>query len=355
MKILLTSSTFYPEIAGLHPVAYLAAKDWMRRGHQVRLLTNTPGSFPGEDEIQIIRQPRYRDILNQYRWCDVVFQNHVSIRYWLPGLLVQRPYVVSMGGYSSVRAANHPANTRLIVHMKQWIRTLILRNATRNIAVSAAVATGNRVPSRIIPPQFDSTQFKNIIPTSQRSSALLYVGRLVSDKGVDDLIRAVALVRKRGTDCRLVIVGAGPSRSSLESLAQEKGITDVVSFVGSKTPEEVSKLMNSHRVIVVPSKYNDPAPVIALEAIASGCDVIGTEGGGLAVNIGFCGLTYPNGDYIALAGRIASVLAKGDQLGEFADTKDRHLARYHPERIGGEFLEELENAYRLFHRLPDPE
>jgi glycogen synthase len=355
MRILLTSSTFFPDIAGLHPPAYLGAKDWMRRGHEVRLLTNTLGRFDKEHEIEIVRGPNYREILKQYRWCDVVFQNHVSIRYWLPVLVVPRPYVVSMGGFANVRAGNHPGKTPLVVHAKQLMKMFILRRATKNIAVSAAVACGNRVPSRIVPNQFDSCQFVSNTPIAERSSALLFAGRLVPDKGVDDLIRAIAIVRGRGIDCRAVIAGDGPSRGALEDLARQKGLSKAISFVGRKTSEEVSRLMNRHRVFVIPSKYNDPAPVAALEAIASGCVVIGTEGGGLGVNIGFCGLTYPNGDYRVLADRIATIYRKGDQLDEFVDTRERHLARYSPERIGGEILEELEKAYRIFHGISEPE
>ena len=57
MKILITSQFFYPSIGGLNPIADLSAREFIRRGHEVRLLTKTTGTYEGEKEIEIIRGP----------------------------------------------------------------------------------------------------------------------------------------------------------------------------------------------------------------------------------------------------------------------------------------------------------
>ena len=106
--------------------------------------------------------------------------------------------------------------------------------------------------------------------------------------------------------------------------------------------------MNSHEVMVVPSKWNEPIGIVALEAIACGCVVIGSEGGGLATTIGPCGLTYPNCDYRKLAQRIIEVLRLDGRLEPFTRNARSHLARYVPERICGEYLEELVAAHAEF-------
>lgn len=345
MKILITSQAFYPSIGGLNPIAYLSAKEFMRRGHEVRLLTKTPGTFEGEKEFEIIRAPGYRAMLEHYRWCDVVFQNHVSIRFALPLLAVRRPYVVSMSGWVNARAGATTGEWTLRMRMGCSVLAFILRKATRNIAACAAVAAGNRVPARIIPNPFDAAVFHNQ-HQPQRSSDLLFVGRLITDKGVDDLIRALALVRVGGFDVGAVIAGEGPALEDLMALARELGVADKVRFVGPKRGKDVVDLMNSHQVMVVPSKWNEPIGIVALEAIACGCVVLGSEGGGLAVTIGPCGLTYPNGDHEALAAKIIKVLRMEGRLEKFTAPAQDHLARCLPERVCGEYLEELEKACR---------
>lgn len=346
MKILITSQHFYPTIGGLNPIAYLSAKEFIRKGHEVRLLTSTPGSFSGEHEFPIIRQPGIRGMLKHYRWCDVVFQNHVSIRYALPLLAVRRPYVLSMSGWVNAKAGGSTARPGIRGRLVTGPIFLVLRNATRNIAACAAVAAANRVPARIIPNPFDALEFRDQNHPN-RSRDFLFAGRLVSDKGVDDLIRALGLVRKRGLDAGAVIAGEGPEREGLGALSRELGLNDKVRFVGPIRGKALVDLMNSHQVMVIPSKWNEPIGIVGLEAIACGCVVIGTEGGGLAVTIGPCGLTYPNGDHEALAARIIEILRMDGRLEKFTEPAKDHLTRYLPERVCGEYLEELEKAVRI--------
>jgi glycosyltransferase involved in cell wall biosynthesis len=345
MKILITSQFFYPTIGGLNPIARLSALEFIRRGHEVRLLTGTPGSFEGENEFPIIRRPGFRAMLDHYRWCDVVFQNHASIRFSLPLLFVRRPYVVSMSGWVHARAGASTGKWTFRTAIVFPVLAGILRHATRNIAACAAVAAGNRIPARIIPNPFDAQEFRNQDQPT-RSKDFLFAGRLISDKGVDDLIRALGLVQKTGFDAGAVIAGEGPELEGLLALTRELGLNDKVRFVGPIRGKELVDLMNSHQVMVIPSKWNEPIGIVGLEAIACGCVLIGTEGGGLAVTVGPCGLTYPNGDHEALAARITEVLRMDGRLEKFTAHAQAHLARYLPERVCGEYLEELEKAVR---------
>jgi glycogen(starch) synthase len=347
MRILITTVPFYPSIGGLNPIAYLSAREWLSRGHEVRLLTRNPGRFDGEDEFPIFRCLSFRQMLTHYKWADVVFQNHVSIHFWLPLLAVRRPYVVSMSGWVTRRAGGGTGKPGLPARARYLLMRWILRMAARNIGACAAVAAANEVPARVIPNPFDSTRFQNTNPSYEdRSSAVLFAGRLVADKGVDDLIRAIALLKTRSIICEVVVAGDGPELGNLLELSRKLSVADQISFVGPKSPTELATLMNQHRVMVVPSKWNEPIAIVALEAMACGCVVVGSEGGGLAVTIGPCGLTYPNGDYELLADRLADILAKGSELTRFTDRIAEHLERYLPERVCGEYLEVLEQAHR---------
>ena len=134
----------------------------------------------------------------------------------------------------------------------------------------------------------------------------MFLGRLVSDKGVDVLLAALALLAARGAPARARRSSAtGPSGRGLEEQAARLGIAGQVRFLGSRQGEEIVRLLNAHRILVVPSRYDEPFGIVALEGIACGCLVIGSRGGGLKEAIGRCGLTFRNGD----AGELADLLA----------------------------------------------
>ena len=347
MKILITSQFYYPEIGGLNPIAQLSAREFIRRGHEVRLLTGTAGTFEGEHEFPIFRRGKFRATLDHYRWCDVVFQNHLTIRYSLPLFFVRRPFVLSMTSWIDLKAGRTTGAWTFRSAIVKLFFAQMLRRATRNIAACPAIASAQRVPSRIIPNPFDAEGFRNE-RRPNRSRDLLFIGRLVTDKGVDDLLRALAAVRAAGFDVGLTIAGDGNELGPLTALARDLGLSEKVRFVGPKKNKEVMALMNSHEVMVIPSKWNEPIGIVALEAIACGCVVIGSEGGGLATTIGPCGLTYPNGDHRKLAEKIIEVLRLEGRLDIFTKNAAAHLARYRPERVCGEYLEELVAAHEEF-------
>ena len=81
----------------------------------------------------------------------------------------------------------------------------------------------------------------------------LFVGRLIADKRVDDLLRAVAAIESSGRHVRTCIVGDGPERVRLEQLAADLGIAGSVTFTGHLTTADVFGCMKAGRVLVLPS------------------------------------------------------------------------------------------------------
>ena len=72
-------------------------------------------------------------------------------------------------------------------------------------------------------------------------------------------------------------------------------------FVGGKFGDELATLLNQHRIMVVPSRWPEPFGLVALEGIACGCAVGGSEEGGLKEAMGPCGISFKNSDYSSLA------------------------------------------------------
>lgn len=102
---------------------------------------------------------------------------------------------------------------------------------------------------------------------------------LEGEKGFDTLIKSFSKAFKNTDDCELVIGGDGSQRQWLESLANEEGISDKVTFLGALSREDVSKWMRKSDAFILPSRY-ETFGVVYIEALASGTPVIGTFNGG---------------------------------------------------------------------------
>src|SRR4030095_13115937 len=180
------------------------------------------------------------------------------------------------------------------------LKRFLLRYADASISVSQAMADDLATPSIVIPNHYRDPLFR-LLPGVERSEELLFVGRLVSDKGADILLDALAILERTGHARRLTIVGDGPEAARLRDQARSLGLEDRGAFRGTLIGEEWVETLNRHRVLVVPSCYDEPFGIVALEGIACGCVVVGSAGGGLAEAIGPCGRTFKNGDAADLA------------------------------------------------------
>jgi colanic acid/amylovoran biosynthesis glycosyltransferase len=115
---------------------------------------------------------------------------------------------------------------------------------------------------------------------ADRSRSLLTVGRLVEKKGIDTLIRALALLLKSGGEgWSLRIVGDGPFRAPWEALAVDLGCAPRIEWLGARDNEEVRRLMGSAGVFVLPCRADaqgdrDGIPVVLMEAMASGLPAV---------------------------------------------------------------------------------
>jgi len=335
MRVLIYSRAFLPHIGGLElNVAHLA-EELMKRGWEVRVATVTPADGPDELPYAVIRNPAPRALLKAVRWCDVYHQPNLSLRGLWPLLLVRRPWVVS----------HHSWYTRTdgTISWKDRIKRLLVRFADGSIAVSQAIADDLRTPCTVVPNSYREDLFVPLqgIP---RDRDLIFVGRLVSDKGVDILLEALRLLARNGLRPTLSIVGEGPEEPRLRELVSSLELEGQVAFLGLKRDKALVEAYHRHRIAVVPSRYNEPFGIVALEAIACGCAVVGSAGGGLSEAFGPCGVGFPNGDAKALAARLEQLLLDPAHVARLLENAPGHLAAHSSPAVFGRYARILDGA-----------
>lgn len=138
---------------------------------------------------------------------------------------------------------------------------------------------------------------------------LLYVGRLEYEKGVQDLIAALARVRRTHPGTTLTVAGDGTQATWLREVAREQRVLRAVEFTGALDHEELVAQLHSADALVIPSRY-EPFGIVALEGAATGIPVIATTAGGLAdfIRTGETGLSVEPADVPALTAAIRALL-----------------------------------------------
>ncbi len=111
-------------------------------------------------------------------------------------------------------------------------------------------------------------------PSDLPSPTLLAVGRLVYQKGYDILLRAFAATRHHHQDWRLVILGKGPLKKQLEAMRDNLGLTDAVSFLGTR--KDIKAYYQHADALVLSSRY-EGFPNVLLEGLAHGLPVVATD------------------------------------------------------------------------------
>jgi glycogen synthase len=327
MKILISSHAFAPDIGGIETVSALLAEEFSKLGHEVVVVTQSGGDaiFP----FRVVRRPSPGTLIRLVNWCDVFWQNNLSLRTVWPALFVRRKIVVThQGSY-----CRSPSGIDLAQRVK-----LALANRLPSVAISRAVAQCFCTNSTIIPNPYDSRTF-NVRSTSSMRSGLAFVGRLVSEKGADLLLESLARLASLGLRPHLTIIGSGPEERSLRQLSDRLSLRDQVTFVGAKKPFEIAEILNQHQILVVPSRYAEPFGVVALEGIACGCPIVGSNGGGLPEAVGPCGVMFENGDVGGLTSELARLLNSPQECERLSANAAQHLARFQLPVIAKSYLD----------------
>lgn len=327
MRVLLYSSVFWPSIGGVETITATLADNIVRLGHECIVVTETP--LNGKEETrgyEVVRRPGCKKRLALARQSSIIHSNGASVAMFPYARLAGKPFIWTHNGYQvscvdglgwvdGESAPMSPAASLRFHYKKRGltcllkesvkltIRRLIANRVDLNIACTQWVA--HRQPLRNQVVAYTPYSLKQFASASRAESPVydfIYVGRLVSEKGLPDLLKAFQLLISDSDyqKVTLAIVGDGFIKTTLQEMAKELKLNGNVFFLGPKRGIELTKVIAQSRIGIVPSRWEEPMGGVSLELLAAGKNIIVSANGGLAECVGDAGLKFTNGNYHAL-------------------------------------------------------
>lgn len=250
------------------------------------------------------------------------------------------PLVTHLRGFDVTRspaaliASGRPGWSRYALGRRRLMREGDLFLAVSDALRAQAVALG--FPAERTRTHYNGVDLDRFRPGKRprEPGTILHVGRLVEKKGTADLIAALSGL----TGVRLVVIGEGPLRASLQRRAGAAGVK--AQFLGPQTVGEVAMWMRRATLLCAPSVTArdgdaEGLPNVVVEAAAAGIPVVATRHAGIpeAVEDGRSGFLVPEGDREGLRARLAQLLASADLRRELGFAA-RELAMARFDRAG---------------------
>ncbi len=235
---------------------------------------------------------------------------------WLAKKRLGVPYIVSLRGgdvpgFQPYDLKNYHRLTGPLIHFLWRGASAVVANS-RGLR-DLALATSPGVPVSIIPNGVDATLFSPPATRPGGPVRLLFVGRVVRQKGLDVLFDALAELDVT-LSWTLDVVGDGPARVELAAKANRLGLTEKIRFQGWRGRADMPALFREADLFVFPSR-DEGMPNAVLEAMASGLPVVATRisGNEELVRPGETGLLVPPEDAAALGQALARLLGGGEE------------------------------------------
>lgn len=342
MRLLLINYEYPPLGGGAGNATANIARELATMGNDVVVLTSAFKNLPRHEQVDgftIIRVPvlrRYMDRCSPFEMVTFTisatfaairlvpsWKPDASIAFfgipsapisWVLKFIYHIPYLVSLRGgdvpgFPLTELATYHLLTRPIIHFFWRHATYVVANSEGLRSIAQGSISNKQI--EMIPNGVDTEKFYPAPTNPERSSGLnqvrlLIVGRLVRQKGLDILFKAMT----QFTSTTLEIVGDGQAKNDLESLATTLNLNSRVHFVNWLVREHLLGHYHSADIFVFPSRA-EGMPNVLLEAMASGLPVIATQiaGNEELVQDGETGLLIPVEDVDALSQALSRLIA----------------------------------------------
>ncbi len=349
MKIV--QANLQTDYGGAERHVLLLARGLRERGHEVSLLCHPAASRFAREAAESLGEPAVRTVTARSQMdARAVIGLARRLRQIRPGVLHLHTPREYLSGAFAARLARLPvrpavvATRHLLRPVKPIMRQVYRFGVDAVICPAAAVRAGLRdagVPEhklRHVPGAIDVRDWGTEEKTTQRDVireewgigdvAVGVVGRLVAGKGQVYFLQAAARLRNE-PHLTFFVVGDGPERDALQTLAEQLGLAGRVRFTGFRA--DMDAVMAALDVVCLTSMGTEVLPLTLLEAMASGRATVATNvSGGVAevVENDVTGLLVPPGDADALCGALHALARDGALRARLAANGRAHVERY---------------------------
>jgi phosphatidylinositol alpha-mannosyltransferase len=274
---------------------------------------------------------------------------HEPLTPLVPWLVLLRANTPLVGTFHVYREDGH----RFYAAFGRWLRPL-MRRLNARIAVSGAArrTVAAHFPDEfdIVPNGIDIGRFRESRPRPAvmpgDRPCVLYVGRLEPRKGVETLIRAMALVEPHEPRAMLAVVGDGPERSALADLAHRLGAP--VRFVGRVEDDQLPAFFQAADIVCSPALGGESFGIVLLEAMACGKPIVASRIDGYAELLApaDCARLVNPGDASGLAQELTALLESAERRGQLGRRGAAAATAFDSDAIAGR----LEAIYRRVRR-----
>src|SRR5580693_2064703 len=218
----------------------------------------------------------------------------VACNFWLYPEGYATVRVARKLGIPSVLGSIGSDLNRFVDPLSRWLTKLAMKRATfvvtksehlRQRAIQMGVSTSKvrTIRNGCNPSVFclgDRRAARAHLAIDDKAELVLFVGRLDTAKGIEELLEAFASLARRRPNLRLAFVGDGPGGEHLRSKAKHLALEDLIILNGPCSSQDVARWLAAAHVLALPS-YNEGYPNVVIEALSCGRPVIATNVGGI--------------------------------------------------------------------------
>jgi len=308
LRVLMCPEYFYPQVGGGEVWFWQVARHLVKRGHEVHILTYKHPGYTTDNVIEGIHihrlgpfpirgvQPYFRraliqgigiilyglriefDIIQASQTLPLIPAKILSILKKRPIVAVYHDvygYHFSLRDKGVIKGLIRGSLEKMTLN-QEYNGVIAVSNSTKSKLVNYGVS---RNKLHVIYEGVDLEYIDSINSDKKSRLLILYVGRLVAHKCIEDLLDSFKIVQKKIQLARLMIVGTGPRRQELEAYSSQLGIEECIQFTGYVSDKKKYQLMKQADVLVLPSVM-EGFGLVLIEAMACGTPVIAVDLGG---------------------------------------------------------------------------
>ena len=350
MKILMLTWEYPPRIVGgIARVVHDLSKRLIKDGHEVTVVTYRDNAdvpeYENDKGVNVYRVDNYMihpnnfidwimqlnfnliakatEIINKESGFDVIHAHDWLVTYAAKSLknAYDIPIVATIHATEAGRNSGIHDETQRYINDTEWLLTyeatevIVNSNYMKNEIQRLFGLPFDKI--NVIPNGINLSNFTGIERdydfrrqyAMDNEKIILYVGRLVYEKGVQHLIAAMPKILSNYNDAKLIIAGRGGMMDELRAEASNLGLNDKIYFTGYLNSKQVQKMYKCADVAVFPSTY-EPFGIVALEAMLAGVPTVVSDVGGLdeIVTHGVDGMKSYAGNANSIADSVTALL-----------------------------------------------